>query len=304
MRRCVALVVMPVGVVKAARSGKTAGFTLVELLVVIGIIAVLIAVLLPTLAKAREQANAAACMSNMRQISMAGLMFANEHKGYLIKFWYNDKPLMRGTETWGYRWPQYGWTYILNLTIKNKNVFDCPSVRPTQLRGLLASTPTTPNLTDAHDADDIPSAYRMNASDLIPNSLGVDSVKITMFRRPSKAILFVEGAPRDPKVQPNPADEPWQHVATWDNTADALKGHVSPTNKRNIRYNQHNGKANYGFVDGHVELLAWDDTWKPIGPRVLPLGYQVRQQTMWRQLYMAYPPDRPWNDAANPTYPP
>jgi len=59
------------------------GFTLVELLVVIAIIALLIAILLPTLRKAREQANAVVCQSNMRQLGMAFLWFAQDHQGHL-----------------------------------------------------------------------------------------------------------------------------------------------------------------------------------------------------------------------------
>ena len=71
---------------------RSQGFTLVELLVVIGIIAVLVAILLPALRGARDSGQRVACLSNLRQLGSAFIAYAGEHKGSFPyhEFWYNQ----------------------------------------------------------------------------------------------------------------------------------------------------------------------------------------------------------------------
>src|SRR3954453_23884903 len=71
-------------------SRKTKGFTLVELLVVIGIIGLLVSILLPSLGRAREQANRVKCASNLRQIALGAVMYATENKGKFPRTYYKS----------------------------------------------------------------------------------------------------------------------------------------------------------------------------------------------------------------------
>ena len=83
------------------------GFTLVELLVVIGIIALLISILLPSLSKARETANRAKCASNLRQIGQAMQLYANENNYAFPRGIYNGGAALAGKLT--------------NITVDNGN---------------------------------------------------------------------------------------------------------------------------------------------------------------------------------------
>jgi len=74
---------------KRLHRSRPSGFTLVELLVVIGIIALLISILLPSLSRARETANRAKCLSNLKQIGQGMMLYANENNGNYPRTYYD-----------------------------------------------------------------------------------------------------------------------------------------------------------------------------------------------------------------------
>ncbi len=100
------------------------GFTLIELLVVIAIIAILAAILFPVFARAREKARQSSCLSNMKQLGLAFLQYAQDYDEMCpLNYQY---PLNAAV---GYQLYQHQ----LSPYVKNRQIFTCPSRNTTQV---------------------------------------------------------------------------------------------------------------------------------------------------------------------------
>ena len=141
------------------------GFTLIELLVVIAIIAILAAILFPVFARAREKARQTSCLSNVKQLGLGFMMYAQDY----------DERLPAGC-VYGIGW----WFDFIIPYVKNSQVFTCPShVSP--------------------GAYSVPLSYSVPYNNLFTDTgSGPRGAKLASLERPAEMLLFGEGQ-RDDK---------------------------------------------------------------------------------------------------------
>ncbi len=266
---------------KPAHLHRVPGFTLIELLVVIAIIAILAAMLLPALTKAKMKGQGISCLSNLKQLQLCWIMYATDYNENLV---YNNSNGAGEPPGWVSGWlqtPQDATNVTLLMTPKGKlweynrsvGIYKCPAdkstvtiagatyprVRSVSMNGNMNGNSWYTALTQAAYY-----TYRKSSDILRPP--------------PSQAFVFLDEHPDD-------IDDGYFLVfvdkhATW----------------ANCPANYHNGACGFSFADGHSEIKKWRDpdtlmahvVANPMGPNDVP----------WVQLRASAP------KSANTPYPP
>jgi len=162
--------------------GKKRGFTLIELLVVIAIIAILMAILIPTLHRAKEQGKRAACLNNLRQMALAWNLYADDFEGKMVNGCTSLGTQNRDGTCWAY-WAGRSATEEARLDgIRDGLLYRyCPEVQlykcPTGIRGEVVTYA-------------IPDS--MNGHYYIPGAQEQIKTLRSQIRRPTEQIIFLD----------------------------------------------------------------------------------------------------------------
>lgn len=224
-------------------------FTLIELLVVVSIVALLIAILLPSLAAARDQAKSARCMANMRPLSVAVTLYAEDNNG-----WYPSWGFAHG----GAGTPLNSW--IAKLGPEYCAVWDPND--PNQSAPPANYLLRCPSDRSPHWGEKIGKQVRQ--SSYASNYMLVDGAFYNRTRfvtKPSTTCFWVELVDENVKNQGYPVAD-HVHPDNWTQnlvfaTSDKQLKELAAVE---VALERHAGRANYAMLDGHVERLAFEKT--------------------------------------------
>jgi prepilin-type N-terminal cleavage/methylation domain-containing protein/prepilin-type processing-associated H-X9-DG protein len=251
---------------------KKHAFTLIELLVVIAIIAILASILFPVFAQAREKARQTSCLSNMKQLGLGLMMYAQDY----------DETLMQ--TTWEIPNFKVHWSYVLQPYVKNVNIFACPSdPNPVKPKAPCTGTQVVGVSCDGQ----VPAFSYINNYNVIPAHDWL-APSMAAVDKPASLITLAE---RRDKLTTGAVIGQWKGASglvatstgrgsssgggqicpgdTWRlvTKADAEAGLLTSSDKTpeliRVKWDRHNQGANYTFFDGHAKWFRIEKTLDP-----------------------------------------
>jgi prepilin-type N-terminal cleavage/methylation domain-containing protein/prepilin-type processing-associated H-X9-DG protein len=216
------------------------GFTLIEILVTIAIIAILAAILFPVFARARENARRASCMSNLKQIGLGMMMYVQDYDGkYFYRTYGSGGPgsTTGVVSTW---YPATGLQWLLKPYIQNTQVFICPSFGKNQ----------------------VAYGYNYNAA---TTQMTESSIEL-----PSQMLAFVDDQFNGYVAYiPSPASTgSW--YSNFCKVVDSPDGCADASDRF---YGRHLGGVNVAFMDGHAKWLTVTAVYNNGNPDPLYTGH-------------------------------